>query len=188
MLHCHPAYVLQDDDDDYVSDDDDDDSIALVTNADASTQTPADMIGAAAATVIHVSSANEGAVDSPQAAQIVTVSFDDVSGEATVSSADVSSETADAESVMTVMGVPVNLPLLTRSNMMGSVKHACAGMRQSASSAVDQLWNALLSGAGGSWMQPSVQEQNVQQQQKWYRGGRAARMMGPGVEAPIAQQ
>eukprot|EP00878_Enallax_costatus_P008894 GHUV01009298.1.p1 GENE.GHUV01009298.1~~GHUV01009298.1.p1 ORF type:complete len:326 (+),score=125.81 GHUV01009298.1:668-1645(+) len=163
----------EDDDDEYISNETESSQQAVsttaATTADASTQTPDDMTS-----------------DSSQAAQIVTVSFDDVSGEATISSADISGESADAESVMTVMGMPVDL-LVPRVSMLGSVKHACAGMRHSAG----QLWSAV-TGAGASWMQPVVQQQQPQQQQqRWGGSGRAGmmgKMMGSGREAPIAQQ
>lgn len=122
-----------------------------------------------------------------QAAQIVTVSFDDVSGEATVSSADVSAESSDAGSVMMVMGVP--LPFQMPQQLFGGVKHACSGMRQAAGQAVEQLRSAI-AGAGAFWVQQDTQQQQ-QQHDGRVRGGRAGmmgRMMGPADDAHVVQQ
>lgn len=126
---------------------------------------------------------------SSQASQIVTVSFDDVSGEATVTSADAGGDSADAESAMMVMGVPVSIHMphgFEARSALGSVKHACAGMKRAAGEVVAQFWGAV-SGAGGSWVQGKQQ----QQQQQGMRSGRVGmmgRMMGPKDDMRIVPQ
>lgn len=115
-----------------------------------------------------------------QVAQIVAVVLDDDTDEEAISSNDISNdESSDAESAMLVMEAPMTLVDTPAASIWGGVKHACAGMKQAAGSALQQLWSIVLQGTSGPW---AVQQGFEQQQQGSVAyGGRAGmmeRMMG----------